>query len=354
MTQFTPNCKPLLLGSLPVNDHLQATEIILKYIPGIPLWPQLPCYPQEGMLLQFLPGLPGITTCENTTSIVTNTPDFDDQFLAFYEEYLLITEADGELDESRFALTPDTAQGFFTFLDYISNNKPPVERLKGQITGPITFCTGLKDQDGRAIYYNEQLRDCAIKLLALKAQWQTRKLAELIPEPIMFFDEPALAALGSSAFITITGPDIVAAFSEAFEGVRKEGGLTGIHVCANTEWSIMFDTGVDIISFDAYSYFDKLILYPEQLIAFFKRGGILASGIIPTTADLLSKESCNSLVEKWFGQLSQLEDLGIDRETICKQTLITPSCGTGSVSLEQSIAVLEMTKDVSAAIQEKI
>lgn len=116
----------------------------------------------------------------------------------------------------------------------------------------------------------------------------------------------------------------------------------------------MFDTGVDIISFDAYSYFDKLILYPEQLIAFFKRGGILASGIIPTTADLLSKESCNSLVEKWFGQLSQLEDLGIDRETICKQTLITPSCGTGSVSLEQSIAVLEMTKDVSAAIQEKI
>ncbi len=96
--------------------------------------------------------------------------------------------------------------------------------------------------------------------------------------PLIFFDEPGLAGFGSSAFITITPEDIKACLSEVFEAVHAEGGLVGVHVCANTEWSVIFDSGTDIVSFDAYSYFDKFILYPEHIRTFFQRGGILCFG----------------------------------------------------------------------------
>ena len=138
-----------------------------------------------------------------------------------------------------------------------------------------------------------------------------------------------------------------------FEGVREEGGLSGVHVCANTEWPVIFDTGIDIISYDAYSYFDKLVLFADDLIEFLKRGGILASGIVPSTAEFIEQENTAQLVDKWLGQLGRLEALGVQTELAVKQTLITPSCGTGTVSEAQSRRVLEMTRDVSAALRER-
>jgi hypothetical protein len=168
----------------------------------------------------------------------------------------------------------------------------------------------------------------------------------------MFFDEPGLAGLGSSAFITITHDDIVTCLSEVFDGVRSENGLTGVHVCANTEWSVVFESGVDIVSYDAYSYFDKLILYPEHLLKFFTRGGILASGIIPTTPEFIDAENTESLVAKWFRQTEQLQALGIHKDKVYAQTLITPSCGTGAVSREQAEKVLHLSKSVSERVRE--
>jgi rhodanese-related sulfurtransferase len=45
------------------------------------------------------------------------------------------------------------------------------------------------DQSGRAIFYNDQLRDAAVKHLDMKARWQTRKMTEICGQAIMFFDE---------------------------------------------------------------------------------------------------------------------------------------------------------------------
>lgn len=351
MTQFSPNCLPLLIGSLPLENHTEATELIFDFTPQIPLWPQLPVYKEEGMILQFVPGLPGLTEANGKIFIDTDSPTFETDLLAFYEEYLMVTEGGAPLNESRFQLSQDVARGFYSFLAGAEKGQESLVGLKGQTTGPITFCTGLVDQAGRAIFYNDQLRDAAVKHLAMKARWQTRKMAEIGGQPIMFFDEPGLAGLGSSAFITITPEDIIACFSEVFEAVRAENGLTGVHVCANTEWSVLFESGVDIVSYDAYSYFDKLVLYADDLVQFFSRGGILASGIVPTTPEFIDLEQVDSLVEKWFEQSRQLQALGIDKKTVFQQTLITPSCGTGTVSVDQARKVLEMTKGVSEKIR---
>ncbi len=351
MLQFMPNCLPLLIGSLPLKNHSEATELIFDFTPQIPLWPQLPVYKEEGMILQFIPGLPGIREANGKTYIDTESESFAAELLAFYEEFLLVSEGQTSLDGSRFQISPEVARGFYTFLAEAEKRKEQLIGMKGQTTGPITFCTGLVDQAGRAIFYNDELRDAAVKHLALKARWQTRKMAEIGGRPIMFFDEPGLAGLGSSAFITITNEDIISCFHEVFAAVRAENGLTGVHVCANTEWPVLFDSGVDIISYDAYSYFDKLILYARQLADYFARGGILATGIVPTTPEFIDIEEVDSLVEKWFEQSHRLQAIGIDEKVVYRQTLITPSCGTGTVSEQQARKVLALTKGVSEKIR---
>ncbi|MBB5347786.1 hypothetical protein JWG42_04335 [Desulfoprunum benzoelyticum] len=353
MAIFTPRALPVLIGSLPLQEHAAAIELIMAHTPEIPLWPQLPVFRDEGMLRQFLPGLPGISEMDDRLFINTEKDEFEAEILAFYEEYLSVAEDAVDLADSRFTLSEKEAKGFFTFLDIAHRNKEALIALKGQITGPITFCTGLVDQGGKAIFYNDQLRDAAVKLLALKARWQTRRMKEIAETVLLFFDEPALAGLGSSAYITITADEIIACLAETFEAVRAEGGLVGVHVCANTEWPVIFDAGIDILSYDAYSFFDRLILYPEHLRSFLQRGGILATGIVPTDEELIDRESADSLVARWDQQTTQLEQLGISRDKIIAQTLITPSCGTGSISPDHARKVLEMTRDVSAFIRSR-
>ena len=351
MSSFQPSCLPLLIGSLPLNNHQEATALIFQHTPDIPLWPQLPVYKNEGMMQQFLPGLPGVAEVDGKIFIDTASPVYEEGLLAFYEEYLGVSEEIVPLETSRFQVAREAAPGFYTFLQQAKADKMMLTALKGQTTGPVTFCTGMVDEGGRAIFYNDQLRDAAVKHLAMKARWQTREMAKVCDRTIMFFDEPGLAGLGSSAFITITREDIVACLGEVFAAVRAEKGLSGVHVCANTEWSVVFESGVDIVSYDAYSYFDKLILYPEHLLQFFARGGILASGIIPTAPEFIDIESADSLVAQWFRQTEQLMAIGIDRDKVYAQTLITPSCGTGAVSRGHAEKVLHLTKAVSEKIR---
>ena len=145
--------------------------------------------------------------------------------------------------------------------------------------------------------------------------------------------------------------DIKACFGEVFEAVHEEGAVAGVHVCANTEWSVLFDAGVDLVSFDAYSYFDRFILYPEHLKTFFNNGGILASGIIPTDPELIDKEDADSLTAKWIAQAEELEKIGIPFEQVLQQSLITPSCGTGSITPEYANRVMDLTREVSKKVR---
>ncbi len=348
MKNFQANSLPVLIGSLPMNDHVEAIKLVLKHTPEIPLWVQLPVYKEEGMIAQFLPGMPGLVIEKEKAFINTSDKNFDDNFLKFYEAYMAVAEGTTDLLNSRFALTIDTAMGFFEFMQHIKTLANPPVAVKGQITGPITFATSVKDQNEKAIFYNEHLRDVAVKLIAMKAKWQVKRLSKFRHPVIIFFDEPALAGFGSSAFISISRDEVAKCFEEVIEAVHSEGGLAGIHVCANADWSLVLESSVDIISFDAYSFFDKFMLYPDQIKKFIEAGRILAWGIVPTSRSKdIEKETTDSLVARWKSEAGKIEALGIDMSKILAQSLITPSCGTGSLSFDHATKVLELTRDVS-------
>ena len=51
---FKPDWLPMAVGSVPSPDPAQGWALILKYLPEIPVWPQLPrCSYLENMYAQF-------------------------------------------------------------------------------------------------------------------------------------------------------------------------------------------------------------------------------------------------------------------------------------------------------------
>jgi methionine synthase II (cobalamin-independent) len=350
--RFQPHGLPVLIGSLPFAEHEQALKLVLNYTPEIPLWIQLPVHREEGMVAQFMPGMPGLCATADRSFIDTAQADFDRDLIHFYEEYLAVMEGNTDLSDSRFLLNEDTARGFFLFIESLKRLSAPPVAVKGQVTGPFTFCTGILDQNKKAIIYDEQIKDAAVKLLALKSRWQVRQLSQFGCPVIIFLDEPALAGFGSSEFISISKDTIIQSLEEVMEAVHAEGGLAGVHVCANTDWSLILDSTADIVSFDAYSYFERFVLYKDSIKEFLNAGKIIAWGIVPTReVDKLENETTESLINRWKEKAAQLEKLGIDSNQLISQSLITPSCGAGSLSAELAIKVLRLTREVSQQIR---
>jgi hypothetical protein len=353
--QFQPDGRATLIGSQPLSDHGKACDLILEYTPEVPTWPQLPVFPHEGMVPQFMSGMPGLVEDGERYFIDTGAADFDDQVLSFFESYLTIQASGQDWKDSRFVLTPDVAQGFFSMIDALKASGAEPAAVKGQVTGPITFCTALKDQDGRAIFYNETLKDAAVKLLALKAAWQVDQLKAFGRPVILFLDEPSLAGFGSSELISISSDEINACFKEVIDTIHEHQGLVGVHVCANTDWSLLLDSEVDVINFDANGYFDKFILYAEKIRSYLERGRCLAWGLVPTLdVEAIEITTDDMLWADWKAKSGQIASLGVPWEKVYRQALITPSCGCGSLTAELSRHVMALTRELSARVRAEI
>ncbi|MGW8194213.1 MAG: hypothetical protein ACWGOX_08110 [Desulforhopalus sp.] len=343
-------CHPILIGSLPLRDHKEALQLIMAYVPQLPLWPQLPRNPKEGMIRQFLSGFPGLVDQNDRHWIDTARNSFEEEMAAFYEDFIGIEQQPQLLEKSRFSLDTDTAAGFFTLTEYLHSVSSVAITVKGQITGPITTGIATRDQLGNSIIYDDNLRDILVKLLALKGRWQVaqlRKFTDRIP-PVIFIDEPGLVSFGSCGFGGISREMVSESVNLVISAIQEEGGLAGVHICANGDWGPALVSKADIISFDAYFYFDNFILYREQLHRYIARGGILAWGIIPTgDPQAVERESSESLFNKWQKQLQTLSTFGFTEQQLMEQILIAPSCGTGSLSPPQAEKVLAMTAEVS-------
>lgn len=348
---FKPAARGTLIGSLPVDDYDQALDLIMAHTPDIPLWPQLPSNPLERMMNQFVEGLPGIVESESRTYFEMTGPDFEAEQLAFFEDYLAVVESPATTLSSRFVVSEARAKGIYE-LKKRAVHHPEILALKGQITGPFTLLTGLADLDHRLGYYNPAFREMAVKALAMKGVWQVELLKDLQVPVLVFIDEPALAGLGSSAFISISKDDIAQDLSEVIGAIKQSGGLTGIHVCANTDWNFLLSLDLDVLSFDAFGFFDRLITCKEQIHAFMARGGVIAWGIVPTgDVASINNETCDSLVALWEKQVEALVGGAWDKKAIVAQSMITPSCGTGALPLAAATKVLALVRDVSAVIR---
>jgi len=357
--RFSANGLPVLIGSLPMDSHQQALDWIFEATPEVPLWPQLPSDPREQMLPQFAEGIPCIREedPDKATGRIyfdTTYDSFADEMLAFYEDYLKASESPEELEGSRFTTSSARAAGLYALAQRLGSVEG-LQAVKGQVTGPFTMLTGIKDQNGRAGYFDETIREMIIKGIALKAAWQSTFLGKSGKPVLLFIDEPALAGLGSSAFISVTADEIQQMINEVAEAIHTTRGLAGIHVCANTDWGLLLDSKIDILSFDAYGFFDRIAPLKNEVNAYLDRGGIIAWGGVPTSREEdIQKETTDSLVALWNSQMDSLTGPGRSKVDILRQTIITPSCGTGSLPPELARKVLTLTREVSAELRKNL
>ncbi|MDY6864245.1 MAG: hypothetical protein SV062_14825 [Thermodesulfobacteriota bacterium] len=347
MSAFKANCRATAIGSFPHEDPEKAVELILKFLPDIPVWPQLPKYVNEGMLRQYNGGIPGFVEKEGRTYIDATGDDFQGNIISFFESFMRITENDSLEELENFALDTEHARGITDFIVALKNKKPGPSVLKGHVTGPFTLTTSLFDENKNLIFYNELLRDLISRALALKAKWQINLFSQFNTPVVIFIDEPGLLSYGSSQFLGISEDDVKNMLKEVIGIIKKSKGIAGIHCCENTDWAMVMDTGIDILSFDAYSFFDKLIIYEDDIKKFMLKGNILAWGIVPSQKEELEKADMNTIISRLFHQFKKLSDIGIDDDILFSQSLITPSCGLGSLTPELAEKALKMTRDVS-------
>lgn len=328
------------VGSLPLTNPREACGLIFHHLPEAPHWPQLPkAGPHEGMIDQFLEGMPGIIEEEGKAYLRALEPY--EEWEQFYQSY-----EGGDLEA--FAIGAERAQGLTAFLEEIGRREPP-PFIKGQVTGPVTLGLSLKEQGGAAAFFNPDLRDMLVKLVAMKARWQEETFRRLLPqaETIIFLDEPILSSYGS-AFMNVSREEIIRALRESTALMQ---GLKGVHICGNTDWPMIMEAGLDIIDFDAYYYLTSFLLYAGPLREFLEGGGVVGWGIVPTDEEALTAENPSALAQRLKGAMDQLVQEGVPQALLAEHALITPSCGTGSLSEAGMRTAYQMTAEVATTLR---
>ncbi|MBN1400614.1 MAG: hypothetical protein JXA74_07240 [Anaerolineae bacterium] len=336
--RFTGEWRATTLGSLPHREVSAAWQAILSRFPALPSWPQLPRKSRfENMYTQFSERFPAITL-ENESVVV----DRRDVSRGLEQLYLAYLEDDVEYGRISAA--------YASALEALQTGEVTLPRtpvaLKGQLTGPVSWALTVVDQHRRPILYDEVLLDAVGKHLRMKAAWQETVLRQFAPQTMIFLEEPYMASFGSS-FVSLSRSQVIELIEEIVAPLQ---GLAGIHCCGNTDWSILLNTSIDILSLDAYDYTETLTQYASDVNQFLQRGGIIAWGIVPAGVAAES-ESVTSLVERLHAALDGLVDAGVSRDAIMTAGLVTPSCGLGSLTPPLAERILDLTRDVSTEMQ---
>ena len=320
---------------MPYLEVRSALNLVKQSFPKAPHWPQLP---QRGSVESFVRQY--LTPLDNLHLVNINegeTPFFYDQesdwlerMERFYDLYLKCQEGD-DSSLSFFSFPPDSAEGFYAFLQEEWKDLNPVI-LKGQVSGPLSLGLQVSAGDNSAAFYNQELRDILTKSLSLTARAQVRELKKLNYPVLIFFDEPALLAYGQSSYVALSRSDIYESLREVVLAVKDEGAYCGIHSCSGVDWSILFDLPLDVVNFDAYSYFDSLLVYTEEIETFLKEGGCLGWGIVPSSEEV-EKVDARSLKEMFSQEVKRLVEKGVSEDLLLEQYILTPSCGVSTVSI---------------------
>ncbi|MBL7069039.1 MAG: hypothetical protein ISS34_04205 [Candidatus Omnitrophica bacterium] len=334
------------IGSVPHTDEVAVCKNILKNYKEIPFWPQMPKRAFfENMYAQFLEGFPCAVIDEAKNKVWIDTSK--DLLGEIEKTYQRILEEDCEY----FSITKKAAAGFHAFLSLAENaDLKNVSFLKGHITGPISFGLSVTDENKQSILYHPELSETLVKVLAIKAKYQIRRLKSVFSDVIIFIDEPYLVSIGSSV-INIKTEDVTTKIREIVAAIHEEGALAGIHCCGNTDWSILLGLDLDILNFDAYNYPKSISLYPEAVKNFLNNGGVLAWGISPTS-DAIKREKEDGLIERLKEGFGYLTKKGIKEGQILDSLMVTPSCGLGTMDIEEADRVLDLNIAVSNRLKE--
>lgn len=347
----------LAIGSLPHNDLTKAMNVVKKDFPQIPFFPQLKnINKNEDMIIQFLEGLPSFlpSKLENFT-IDSDSEEFFEDLETFFTDYEKITSENNAEILEHYGISKDFSSSFEEFENIIKTTKP--QFAKGQIVGPFTLATTLQDNNGKAVIYDETLKDIIVKLLSLKALWQIKRIKKANPDttPIIFMDEPSISQLGTSAYMTISEAEVIQMLKEISDIIKANGGISAIHCCGKCDWSIPMKAKIELLNPDAYTFAENFSIYYKMIENHLLSGGKIAWGLIPTLdVDALRGTTLKNLIEKFEQAVKYLTNKRIDEKLVIDNSLITSSCGAGSLSIENAERAMNLVSELSKELKARL
>jgi methionine synthase II (cobalamin-independent) len=219
------------------------------------------------------------------------------------------------------------------------------------MVGPITFGLGLSDEKKIPIFYEPNLKEMLLKIISSKAKWQENEFRKVVPnsDTLIFFDEPLLSSYGSIS-MNVGKVEIIECLRRAISELQSSA---GIHICGATDWSIIMETGIKVIHFDAYRFFPNMLAYAQELKKFLVKGGILGWGIVPSEEEFLQVETIENLIANLEEKIGLLVKEGIPEEIIIKNSFLSQSCGLSSLSEDLAEKALRLTSELTQTMRKK-
>ncbi len=320
------------IGSMPQLDPSAACEMVLKYF-DIPFWPQMPKISfRELMIPQFSEGLPGVVI-------------EGDKIYVKYDEENIMEWLSNYREDEESPISEDFAIALYKISELLKKEK--VDIFKGQITGPMTFTLSLRDEEGKPVYFNETYREVCLLHLKAKAKWQINFLKKFSKEVIIFIDEPILQAIGTSTYISVDQQEAARLINDIALFIKQVGAFVGLHCCGRGDWREILNYHLDILSFDAYFFFELFKIYKEEIKNFIdEKNGYIAWGFIPTTDDLKSLGD-DEILNK---AKTNITELSREIPALEEKSIITPSCGMGSLDESDAERVCRLLRKLQSLL----
>lgn len=293
--KFEPNCDVFWPGSYPYTTASPACRQILKNDNVLLHWPQLPKKSKKERMI------------EQTE-------------LSFKTEYGSFAKA--------------SASGFSKMLSLLTKNKRNKEYFfKTHIAGPVTLF-GKINSSGSLLKKTD--------LWLRHAEYQISTIQEEGFIPIVVLDEPLL----------ISNAKVLRYLNKIMARLSKKKAITGIHCCNRIIPSTLIQTGADLIHYDAAQFQSLIKASHPQLQKFLKDGRIIAWGIVPT--NFLPNDLLEDKIEQNFMLLLEsLVTRDLTMKQILKQSMVSTTCGTGMLKIDQHLGIFECVSRISKRLKKR-
>ena len=322
--------KSLPLGALPYTDESIATRMMLKLFEGVPYLPAFPLIDKnDNVIRRTLEKLPGIIIRENKILFSDKT----EKFAAAFEKMDIIynNPTDEMLEKYKF-------EAFYMkkFFQIIERVKP--EQAIINFIGPFTLSQIIANKEKPQLLIDKFTRKFLIEALTLRAMWIIRKIKSFSPNtrPVIIFEENRLNEFGvlKKEYEDITKDIVVNMFSKIINRLHEEGAFVGIQSFNKCDWQIPIESGVDMISYDAYNNPNNLGIIADKINAFLADGGIINWAFVPVMSESIVKSlSIHNISDRFIKTMQELIISGVNRELVLSRSTVSVQGDTTDLPL---------------------
>ncbi|NBU38945.1 MAG: hypothetical protein EBS32_12070 [Actinobacteria bacterium] len=151
-------------------------------------------------------------------------------------------------------------------------------------------------------------------------------------------------------------PDEVIDFVSGALAAVEPGNISGVHSCAETDWTALLSMGAGVLSVPVPSASNEeqmkaMLAAAPRISEHLELGGRIAWGAIRTDGPIAV--SADRPWKHLAGALCALVQHGVDPVLIRRHSFITPACGLGTHTPAVAERVMSHVRDISVRIAEQ-